>query len=486
MIRDNLFAYENPNRKTAIVASLAILIGATIGVFVHLIDNFILVGLVLGLILVLLTIREPEVGLQVFLLITYIRLSDVAIEYYNAPSIARGMVALLVVAVGLRWAIYRKLPVGWLKATVLILAYGVVIFGSLFYAANWEQAQLAASDYWKDGLIAILLVILIQNKGAFRRAIWTLIFAGIFMGSLSVHQYITGNFSSIYGGFAESPLLNIVSGTEGHRVGGPLGDPNFYAQILIVILPLAISRTFYETKMPLRILAGFASLVIGMSIVFTFSRGGLIALIICLVALIVYQPPRFRAIFIIIGVLWVVLLLLPPTYKSRMGTLTNLNESPAAENSFRGRVSEMLSAWYMFRDNPILGVGANNYPIYYQDYSRQIGLDPRAENREPHNLYLEVAAETGLVGLIVFGVILYTVFSTIHNARQRLMQTGDVDLRRIVESFSAGAIGYLAAALFIHGAYPRYLWVLVGLALSLTQIAGKEKQVPVVKHLVEE
>ncbi|MBC8508964.1 MAG: O-antigen ligase family protein, partial [Chloroflexi bacterium] len=63
----------------------------------------------------------------------------------------------------------------------------------------------------------------------------------------------------------------------------------------------------------------------------------------------------------------------------------------------------------MFRDNPIAGVGLDNYSVLYQSYSRQIGLDPRLQARDAHNLYLEVGAETGLLGLGVFSVLLVSM-----------------------------------------------------------------------------
>ena len=42
--------------------------------------------------------------------------------------------------------------------------------------------------------------------------------------------------------------------------------------------------------------------------------------------------------------------------------------------------------------------------------------------------------------------------------------------------FMAGAItlGYLVAALFLHNAYPRYLWLLVGIAFAIPEVAQYE------------
>ena len=41
----------------------------------------------------------------------------------------------------------------------------------------------------------------------------------------------------------------------------------------------------------------------------------------------------------------------------------------------------------------------------------------------------------------------------------------------LVLSIATGIVGYLAAAMFIHGAYPRYFWLLAGIALAIPQVA---------------
>ncbi|MBN1266399.1 MAG: O-antigen ligase family protein [Anaerolineales bacterium] len=465
------------NQQQFIFAVLAVLTGAAIGLAVGQFESMLLLALPVGLVFAALTFLNPELGILLFVFITYIRFSDVLVHSFGVPSIAKGMVGLLVLAILARWAVLKRFPEGWLRVSVLIAAYGFVVFGSILHGRDYARALAAVSDYWKDGLIAILMVLLIQKRETFRGVIWMMIFAGIFMGSISMHQYLTGNFSSDYFGFATASYLNISEGVEGNRISGPLGDPNYYAQILVFLFPLAVDRFFREPNRYLKITAGYAAFVIGMTIVFTFSRGGAVAAVLAMMVLVIYHPPKLKNSILILGVIWIGFLLLPSTYTDRLSTLTDLaqsNKQSTAEVSFRGRISEVLSAWYMFRDYPILGVGVQNYPVYYQEYSRSIGLDPRAEAREPHNLYLEVAAETGVLGLMIFGTILVSVFQAVRRVHTRLREWGEEDMKNMVEAFSSGLVGYLGAAMFIHGAYPRYLWLLVGIALSLTQVFSTE------------
>jgi len=178
----------------------------------------------------------------------------------------------------------------------------------------------------------------------------------------------------------------------------------------------------------------------------------------------------------------------PADYTDRLVTLSSLftgnQQAVRGEVSFRGRSSEMTAAWMMFADHPLSGVGVSNYPSYYQRYSRRIGLDPRTEARQPHNLYLEVAAETGLAGIIIFSLILWNIFSSVWTSRKRLQDAGQTKDANLVLGFAVGIIGYFCAAFFIHGAYPRYLWLLTGIALAIPQVTdsiltsgGRDKNV---------
>ena len=49
------------------------------------------------------------------------------------------------------------------------------------------------------------------------------------------------------------------------------------------------------------------------------------------------------------------------------------------------------------------------------------------------------------------------------------------DLADLALAFQIGFIGYLAAAMFIHGAYPRNLWLLIGVSLAAQQAAKNEE-----------
>jgi O-antigen ligase len=76
-----------------------------------------------------------------------------------------------------------------------------------------------------------------------------------------------------------------------------------------------------------------------------------------------------------------------------------------------GRIPLWLSAWEMFLDSPLLGHGPHTFVLLYQPYLQDLSLpswlfvDPRLIPW-PHNLYLEVLAEQGIVGFLTLLLLL--------------------------------------------------------------------------------
>lgn len=455
------------------LGGIAIAVGGVLGFLITKLENPILpIAGVFGIIFALITVRDANFGLLALVFIVYSRFSDVMVNN-NAPSILRPYIGLLILGIASRWIFQRELSRDWVRVTGFVLAYAVVVFTSLFYAANFSVASESGLDFLKDGVITIILVILINKAHIFRKVVWTLLIVGIFLGSISAYQGLTGAYDQDFWGFGRAGIHNIVDATEGNRVTGPMGDPNFYAQLMLVLIPLALNRMVSEKHWFLKIIAVWALAAISLAVVFTYSRGAVVAIMTMGLFAMLHRPPRISDMVLGILLFSILLTFLPSGYTERLATIPEIfggENSLRGEVSFRGRASETITAWLMFLDHPIFGVGVNNYPEYYQKYSRTLGLDPRVEQRAAHNLYLQVAAETGLTGLLVFGWILWAIFSGMQKSWKRLRDTGQEEYAGMFLSFATGMLGYMAAAMFIHAAYPRYFWLLAGIALSIPQI----------------
>ena len=448
----------------------AFLIGGGIALAVGQFGILALVA-VFGLIGFGITLTKPDLGLFLFLLAIYTNLSSVLISNYGFPSTAKLMVAVMGVVIFVRLLVFKDEYRGWFFPTVLMGLYAVLGTLSLLYASNYALANETLIGYLKDALIGIIIVLLAQRPSSLRVAVWAILTAGFFMATISVFQQLTGTFSNQYGGFAQISS----NSTFGNRLSGPIGDPNFFAQIMVVLLPIAINRAWSEKNILLKGFAGWIFLATLLTVIYTYSRGSFLAMIVAFIIMAVLRPPRIPYAFLGLIVFLVVFQFVPANYRDRISSIFNIFPNSQTNGyvdvSVQGRTSENLVAWNMFRDNPVLGVGVGNYNSYYQVYSRKLGLDSRLEDRSAHNLYLEVAAERGIVGLVVFGSIIILTLQQVYRASKKFTQTGHNEFTELAIALGVSFIAYLVASIFLHDAYPRFFWVLVGICWALPQSA---------------
>lgn len=459
----------------------SVLLGTAAGLLAANVPNPLwILAIVAGVIAVVATIFQVEWGLLAVVFISYTNLSDVLIRNHHVPSILQPFMGLLILAILARWILYSETPRGWLRTAVLASVYGLVALASMLWAQDVASAQQGVIDYAKDAIIAVIITILLRRGPVFRGVVWVLLASGIFLGTLAVFQQLTHTFGNDYGGFALAPVQNIIGDVNLPRVAGSIGDPNFFGQILIVLVPLALDRLWHEKSPWLRLMALWALGATTLSIFFTFSRGAFIGLVIVLAVMFIRRPPKFITFLATLAIVIGALQFISAQYFDRLGTLSDIVPGfgdPLQEISLRGRLSENTVAWMMFMDHPILGVGLDNYPALYQGYSRELGIDPRTAERQPHNLYLEIASQLGIVGLVVFAVILFYLFRSLYRAQRTFLAGGLNDYADLTMAFSVGVVGYMTSSLFLHAAYGRYFWLLFGIGMALPQVARYELRV---------
>ena len=343
--------------------------------------------------------RAAAGTLILFLLLT--RLTDLGISAHGVSDVNPAglsqvsqvcLVALAAIAVAQR---IRGTRAGdGLLGTRPWLAMGIylaVVLASSIWAAAGQVAATQAVSLLKNLVIAYVIVELIDSPRALRLALWGSLAAGVLMAGLTVMQAATHTYSSPYLGLAQAPVKQLVGTDNSFRSAGPIGDPNFYALVLAVLVPVSLMRLRDEDRPMLRAVAGATTLLLLAAIVLTYSRGGLVTAVAAVVLFLTFA--RVRATHIALAVLVAVPLipLVPTTYWERINTIRQ------GDNSIARREASQDVALQMFISHPVGGVGANNYPVSYLPYA--LSLNKPAAAEEPHNLYLAVAAETGLLGI---------------------------------------------------------------------------------------
>ena len=90
-----------------------------------------------------------------------------------------------------------------------------------------------------------------------------------------------------------------------------------------------------------------------------------------------------------------------------------------------------------------------------------------------HSTPVQVAAETGVLGLISLAVLSVASVLAALEARRRFTTSGRVELAQFASAAELGIYGYLTSSLFLSDAYPRTLWLVFGFALIAFNVARR-------------
>jgi putative inorganic carbon (HCO3(-)) transporter len=457
---------------TALFTGVIFFTGYSIDINVKLI-----VSIFAGLVGIVIIVSDLSYCLYATLFLTYLNLPDILVKFNNFPRI---IIYYFVGVAGviLFHMIYSrdKVVLGDVKRIATILSLHSLMVGSgLLYSNYFDETLDKFIDVMKNGILAVTIVLLLTDIKRYKISFWVLLISGLIMSGVANFQYLTGTFDFEYWGLAQLKTARINKGDEGFRSGGLVGDPNFYAQFLIYLIPLALNRIWFERNSILKVLAVviFGSLILG--VIFSYSRASFLVLALVLGILFLRKPPPIMGVILIVSLFIVMIPFIPQNYRERIGGITSLltdTDIEASEDgAVRGRASEMLAAWNVFLDNPVFGVGEGNFRYYYPQYSEEVGLKPATEERSAHSLYFEILAENGFVGALIFLSIVFLTFLTINQAKSILLINEETELAEMVVSSGYGLAAYLINGLFLHQAFETYWWLMIAFAVGSWSVA---------------
>lgn len=442
------------------------------------ISPLVLLAVPLALLAGVLTLRRPDLAAIGMVCISWGLLSDIAVRYHGVPSLLKPLIGLLVLI--LVWRRFAGRPLVYDASMWWVLSF--VLFVSLggWYALDAEEALDKTTELVKDVAIMFVAINLINTPQLLRLAVYALLALGSLLGTLSVVQEVTHTYDSNYGGLAQMRVAFIAQGlADRPRASGTSGDPNTYSQPMVVLVPLALWALLYGKTLKGRVAAGYATTAILAGIGLSFSRSMLLALVVAMACYAIHIRLKPRFLLLAVPLFAVLVAVAPPEFTARLTTFKSLLEGEngiRSEGALKGRSSEALMGIYMFADHPILGVGAGNSPRYYPQYIRENGSPVQDEERHTHNWFVEIAAEHGVIGLGLFSAILLLTWQRLRLALRLFRAAGDRHMAELAAALICGFAGYVVSMVFLHGVFPQYLWLQVGLAVAMASVA---KQVQV-------
>jgi hypothetical protein len=384
-------------------------------------------------------VRRPFVGLLAYLWLDYMRPNDFFVELRDY----RVMLVLgAVTAAATAWHRRAHLFEHWRELAPVAALVVVVAF-----ATATSIDPLASSSELVQAMKMLVLVwmiaTLVSSADRARMVVWTICGSLAVLAAAAVAQAIERGL------FEEFRQAAIVHGPVGLN-DGPLRDNNDLARVLSSALPLwwILAASAGPLWGRAAAAAGFALTVAGIEA--TFSRSGFLAMVAAVAVVSFSYRTWQRRAAILLSCVAALVLLSPRPYLERVVTLAR----PHADISFLQRASVWREGLDMALAAPLHGQGPGTFLR---------GVDsPWAVRRSPHNVFVEVLAELGFVGLAVYGWMLIATLARLHRAR-----------RTATFAIAAALIAYLTASMALSTSLASPLFVLIGLAIAVGTLACK-------------
>ena len=223
-----------------------------------------------------------------------------------------------------------------------------------------------------------------------------------------MQAYVLGCYVSVGSTIAQFLSGNAFAGSSQERFAAAGFNPNYLASTLAIGIPLAWHLVLGGRSRAVALLDFLAIPAIITAIVLTGSRGGLITAVLALsVVPLTYAKlgPRVQ-VAVVVGLALVGLAAywLAPAFEQSLPTgIERFAEIPeqlqSGDLTGRGRI--WVAGLELFRDHPIVGVGSGGFARAVKPYL--------GEARTAHNAFLNVAAQTGVIGLALFVATLAAV-----------------------------------------------------------------------------
>jgi O-antigen ligase len=407
------------------------------------------------------------VGLLAFTTVLLLRPQD-RVPSLTSLHIAE-ICALLGIGPMLLHRLARRLPVFRVTPETM----GLVVFGAIIIATApfsvWPGGAIGVftDNYLKIVIVFILMMNTLTTTARLEQVTWLILFCTGIVAALGVWNYATGT--------------NLIeNGRLAGPVGGIFGNPNDLAMNMVTFLPptlvIAISRRYPTGR---RMTASVIAALMLATIVFTKSRGGLLGLGAAIAALAIMGRwvRRGFGLTLVIGLL-VAAPFAPASFWARM---TSIVDEQQDKQEFTGsreaRRLVMGDGIDAFLEFPITGVGAGQFKNYNPP-------ERQAKFLETHNVLIQVAAETGVLGLLAFVFLIWRAVKAAWDTRRmtrdpewmswmRKLQRGDA-ARALAEhsvGLQAGLVGWLVCAMFASLAYNWTFYYVLALLVAARELA---------------
>ena len=302
---------------------------------------------------------------------------------------------------------------------------------------------------------------LISNRRLAHRVVGSLLFASAPISVLAIYQYLSGLAKN---GWLDEGFAGLIKG----RATATFDNPNVLAVYLLAITVISFGFLVESHGRPRKLLYGGCFSLALLALVFTFSRGAWLAVLIAIPAYLclrfLHRPGFLLTLIFLIPC---ALYLLPEAVQLRLLSIFDLSDS-----SISYRLSIFRSSADLFLDNIFKGIGPGTEHFYeaFAPYAEEGVIAPHS-----HNLLLQIGCEAGVFALLTFVLLFFTRMRHI-STYGRYIRHGSMHTVTVFGTLALFALLIFGMTDYIWFAPPMFylFFVLFGMGSASLRIAKEE------------
>jgi O-antigen ligase len=400
-------------------------------------------------------------GLLAYFVVEYMQLP---LSYPILQPLALGKVTAGIALLG--WIFAPKSAGVASRVRLADMAMVILLFAVWLCTLSAEYTDVALKAFVDVVRLAIVYFIisrLVNSSWRLRAICFVWLLLNFKIGQFVCRTYATWHSA----GVDEMSLV-------GHGVGGTgfFGNSADLGVAMCVIWPVAVCLLYSKPKGIYRLLLIGASVACLGAIFLCGSRGAVVGAVAIGAVALVKNPQKISTVVMIILLGIALWLVLPDASKQRFQSARNPDQDQTAHH----RLSLWKAGIRMWENNPILGVGLNNFALVR--WSRYpIDIDSGIIS-VAHSTYIQGISELGLVGMIPILILWIAIFRLNAGTRRKMLSLGAQQRRSfeycLATGLDFGLIGYLASGTFVSVLWYPHTFVLLGFSAALNHLAQKQ------------
>jgi O-antigen ligase len=405
----------------------------------------------------------PEAGLYLVIFSMLLSPEIIAGEIGSKGTLGRGLTLrledFLLICIGLSWfartavdkstGLFRKTPLNQPIAAYIIVCFVATLWGKITGEVQGFSGLFFVLKYFEYMIVFFMVVNFVKTPDQAKRLLFCL--------------FLTCFIVSIYG------LMQIPGG---ERVSAPFegarGEPNTFGGYLVFMGAVAVALLDHLRDMRVRIGLVVLLVVLLVSLIYTQSRASYLAVIPAYLAISLLSRRRFYLVAGLILAIALSPLIVPRVAKERMAYTFTQPEVKGQvqfgrlrlDTSASSRIIGFKEAILAWRKSPFIGYGVTGFRFMDAQYPR-------------------ILVETGIIGMLAFVWLIYTLFKVGITFRK---DHEDELLQGLCVGLIAGLVGLLVHAIgantFIIVRIMEPFWFLTGIIIALASIQEESTDEP--------